>query len=182
MNLRHQYLSLITLIAVIASTIIINMQLSDIRSTILLRPGVLEVGITDVEQFERLCLQFSKEWQANDYAFYLLQPKGSSKIYKQKASSSLDQTTLPLKSIIKSTSSQVKLNSNRVLTIPSDLLSTMLYGSNIDDEKQILILPIYQYNTIVGELYMFYDEDKVFHETEIKSFASQAQVISKLLY
>ena len=176
-NRKIDWLGWVILATILISSYFVHTKLSDIRHR-LEQINTPKTEIRDVEQFSQLCDQLSKQWQAKGYAFYLMQPKSPVKTYKEKVTSSKNLTYLPLRVDI----------SKHWYT--NNLYEHKYFVGNNSDAKDILtidtlswsnfaIIPVYQHNVIIGELYVMYD--KPLDSKFITSKVYEAQVLSKLI-
>lgn len=165
------------LVAIFVSTVLIQVRLSNIRD-IIKESETPKLEITNNYQFTKLCKQFTSQWGANGYAFYLLQPKSSSKTHKEKASSSIEYDRLPVRVELTDDYHKRQMILYKFIIGDSELASKLIHTSFVDC-KNFLLIPIYQNDIIIGELYLFYNHD--FKDTSIMHKVSEAQLLGKLL-
>lgn len=170
------FLLVAILIAIFVSTYMIQIKLNDIR-TIVNDAQTPKLEIINTSQFSRLCNQFTSQWNASGYVFYLVQPKMSSKTHKEKASTSMNNDRLPIRVALTDHANKKKLINDKYIIGNSKLASKLCNG----DFKchQFLLIPIYQNDIIVGELYLIYDHD--INKKSIMNKVSEAQLLGKLL-
>lgn len=170
-------ISIVTLLTIFGSTYLVHSKLEDIR-LLVKESQVPKLEIVNNAQFSKLCNQFSSQWGANGYVFYLLQPKSSSKTHKEKASSSIEYDRLPVRVELTDTTHKKQLITYKFL-IGDQLLATQLLHTEDIQCAQFLLIPIYQNDIIIGELYLFYD-NKIPNKS-IMTKVSEAQLLGKLL-
>lgn len=175
--IKIDYDGLLILFAIFISSWIMHAKLEELRLEIH-NSTVPKMEISDPQQFSKLCEQFATQWSAKGYAFYLLQPKSPAKTHKERISASNLFDKLPIRTDLTDSVYNKKLREQRY------------FVGSANDEKHLLnipeplsssfvVIPVYQYDTVVGELYMFYDNE--FDITSIESKVSEAQTLSRLI-
>ena len=171
-NKKIDYLGIIILLTIIATTSIISFQLSKLREDIQVK-SIEKVQVIDNSQLNQLCKQFSSQWAAKDYAMYIYQPNAPVKTHKELASSNL--TTFPLR--IKLTDYK-NFDKNK---IEFGSVANISEFANAKTGDAYVRIPIYQYSVIVAELYLFYDKSSNVDSSLFESMTVETQLIGQLL-
>lgn len=177
-NRKIDWLGWVILVSILISSYLMQTRLSELRIKIE-QMQTPKLEIKDVEQFSKLCEQLTQQWSGTGYAFYLLQPKSPIKTYKEKASTSSNLSNLPLRVDISSKWYVSNLRKNKYLVANADDARDILDTSDVITQN-FIIVPVYQHNIIIGELYMTYDNATI-NPSIIQAKMYEAQVLSRLI-
>ena len=169
---KFDYLGIIILLTVLATTSIISYQLSKLRTEIQIQ-SIEKVQVIDNAQLDQLCKQFTEQWHAENFAMYIYQPDAPVKTHKELATSSL--IDLPLRLQL---SDYKELNKNK---IEFGSITKLPEFNNVKLGEAYVRIPIYQYSVIVGELYLFYPTSSQIDSSVFDSMIVETQLISQLL-
>lgn len=175
---RHKkpdYLNWFILLLILSFTIFISYNLSRLRSEIV-ENNTQKLKITDIKQFDGLCEQFKKQWNATDYIVYLYQPNSTQKTHKELATTSINNKFLPLR--LEFSNSEM-LRSN-VVNYSNDLSKLPFEKDLNKNSKYYLTIPISSYNVVNAEIYIFFE--KPMPKKSLLIYLSEAQILSKMIY
>lgn len=146
-------LNWLILILLFATGAITNIRLEQISNDIK-NYSIPKLSITDNEQFETLCIQLNDQWDSKDYAMYILQPNSNAKTHKELASSSIKN--LPIKAKLIDYDKKMNKKDSYYYGSADDFNSIM--SSEFDTTCKFVMIPIYRYNIVIAEMFVFYDD------------------------
>lgn len=176
--------SILILFAIVVSTYLTHRKLITIQHLLTENSNSLpKVKITNINEFAQLSSQLAVQWQAEGEAVYLLQPKANMKTHKEKVLCTIDcKVEFPIRTQLTDKILFESLQEKSYLILDETNIELTLQKAELYDNKALVLIPIYQNKTIIGELYLQYDKSSIPDETQILNYVLEAQVLSKLLY
>lgn len=160
---------LITLVIIFSTLLIVN-RLNTVRDTIK-ESNISKLYVIDNGEVEKLCKTFQTQWNFKHYSLYIYQPNSPIKTHKELVSTDVPQN-VPIKLGIDNFSKTKKFTTGEISELS-------ILDINVDSKYYIRI-PIYQYNVIVAELFIYVDNIPTKKFT-LMNYQSEAQVISNLI-
>jgi hypothetical protein len=181
MKKHPDYLGYTILILLFIGTIFTQQKLEEIKTMLAHQNSIPKIEIQDTNEFKKLCEQLMTQWDANGYAFYILQPKGINKTHKEKAANSEAFNFLPIRAELENKTYLDDLHKRHYDIVPMERSNQLNIG-DIKMEGNLLVIPIFEHNNIIiGELVMFYDGDITLQKSEISVIINEAQILTELL-
>lgn len=169
---KQDVMSWLILIAIFAFGGLSQMSLQNLRDDIR-NSRMPKLTISDNQQFDQLCKQFSEQWQAKDYAVYLLQPNAAVKTHKELAAASINGLPIMLE-IVKYDD---VFNKNLTYYYGDSKMFEEATGGMIDINSNFAMVPIYRHNVIIAEMYLLYDDIPEKFDNRV----AEAQMLSQLI-
>lgn len=167
-------LGYIILVCMLCSNYYIFDALSSIR-TDLKENGIPKLAIVDLDQFDNICEQFKTQWGVEDYVVYILQPNSKFKTHKELVTTTIPNAPLKLPIFRYNDIFKEKIN----YYVGDEFSFGKVTDCEFNLNSKFVMIPIYRYNVIIGEMYILVDDDKINQDYSIK--VEEAQVLEHLI-